>query len=401
MDLDAFNQFPDLPETHVLDNRIYTDQEIFEQEQNKVFKHTWLFVCHESELPKAGSFRTTLAGGKPIIIVRGKDGLIRSFYNICRHRSSPVVRSDSGNAKEFQCFYHLWTYNLEGACTGVTKPDGYKAVNLDKNKLGLIPIRADVIAGLVFVCLSGETEPLAEYLGEIIKPIMEPLSSQKLEVFHFHRADVQTNWKLWQDNNSERYHSMLHVINRKTLPWVKGKTSPMKLRLSNNGHSGYWSDGDAEVDYAAGGYSTVSKGVLPGLKENEMRVINLFPDTMVNIRSNVIRIDRMVPLSVGVTRVEWWGLGLKAISETARSERLKHHNMFWGPTGRNLGEDVIAVEEQWAAMKSEVVRYSILAREENLNPTDDANLRAYYKEWGRRTRRAPHAPFGPAVRDPN
>ena len=75
--------------------------------------------------------------------------------------------------------------------------------------------------------------------------------------------------------------------------------------------------------------------------------------------------------------------------------------MFWVPTGRNLGEDVIAVEEQWAAMKSEVVRYSILAREENLNPTDDANLRAYYKEWGRRTRRAPHAPFGPAVRDPN
>ncbi len=67
--------------------------------------------------------------------------------------------------------------------------------------------------------------------------------------------------------------------------------------------------------------------------------------------------------------------------------------MFWGPTGRNLGEDVIAVEEQWTAMESEVVRYSILAREEDLNPTDDANVRAYYQEWGKRTRRPPHSPF--------
>jgi len=393
MNVENFNEFPDLPSTHVLDNRIYTNEEIFELEQKDIFQSSWLFVCHESELPKPGCFRTTLAAGKPIVIVRGDDGKIRSFYNICRHRSSPVVRADTGRAKEFQCFYHLWTYNLEGNCTGVTKPDGYKSVKLDKNKLGLIPIRTDLIAGLVFVCLNGDTDSLCDYLGDIIEPIIEPLNSAELEVFHFHRADIQTNWKLWQDNNSERYHSMLHVINRKTQPWVKGKKSSMKLRIGMNGHSGYWSDGAAEVDYAAGGYSGVSTGILPGLKENEMRVINLFPDTMVNIRSNVIRIDRMVPVSVGLTRVEWWGLGLKNVSEKTRMERLKHHNMFWGPTGRNLGEDVIAVEEQWTAMNSEVVRYSILAREEDLNPTDDANLRAYYKEWGRRICRQPHAPF--------
>ena len=393
MDLEEFNEVPDLPNTHILDNRIYTNQEIFKDEQTDIFKNTWLFVCHESELPNAGSFRTTSAGGKPIIVVKGNDGLIRSFYNICRHRSSPVVRTDAGCTKEFQCFYHLWTYDLEGACTGITKPDGYRAVKLNKDKLGLIPIRTDVLAGLVFVCLGKETETLQEYLGDIIEPIMEPLSAKKLEVFHFHRADVKTNWKLWQDNNSERYHSMLHVINRKTQPWVKGKTSPMKLRLGKNGHSGYWSDGNAEVDYAAGGYSGVSKGVLPGLRENEMRVINLFPDTMINMRSNVIRIDRMVPQEVGVTRIEWWGLGLEDVSEETRSDRLQHHNMFWGPTGRNLGEDVIAVEEQWTAMESEVVRYSILAREEDLNPTDDANVRAYYQEWGKRTRRPPHSPF--------
>ena len=393
MAVSAGSEIPDLPETHYLDNRIYFDQEIYSQEQSDVFAKVWLFVCHESELAQPGDFRTTLAAGKPVVIVRGQDDVIRTFYNICRHRASPVVRSDAGNATEFQCFYHLWTYGLDGACTGITKPAGYKAVNLDRSKLGLIPIRTETIAGLVFICLNEDAPDLKTFLGDIMAPLMDPLGGEPLDVFHFHKADIATNWKLWQDNNSERYHSMLHVINRKTQPWVKGKTSPMKLRLGENGHSGYWSDGVAEVDYAAGGYAGVSSGILPGLRENEMRVINLFPDTMVNIRSNVIRIDRMVPISPGCTRIEWWGLGLRDVSEEVRSERLRHHNMFWGPAGRNLGEDIIAVEEQWAAMSADVVRYSILAREEELNPTDDANLRAYYQEWGRLTGRAPNAPF--------
>ena len=67
--------------------------------------------------------------------------------------------------------------------------------------------------------------------------------------------------------------------------------------------------------------------------------------------------------------------------------------MFWGPAGRNLGEDVIAVEAQWTTMSTNVMRYSILAREEDLNPTDDANVRAYYQEWGRRMGRKPNAPL--------
>ena len=137
------HDLPDLPSTHYLDNRIFTDQVIFTQELADLFAKVWLFVCHESELANEGDFRTTLAGGKPIVVVRGEDGDIRSFYNICRHRASPVVREDSGNVSEFQCFYHLWTYGLDGACTGITKPEGYKSVKLDRGKLGLIPLRTE------------------------------------------------------------------------------------------------------------------------------------------------------------------------------------------------------------------------------------------------------------------
>ena len=137
----------------------------------------------------------------------------------------------------------------------------------------------------------------------------------------------------------------------------------------------------------------VSIGTLPGMQENEMRVINLFPDVMVNIRSNVVRIDRMVPVAPGRTIVEWRGLGQATDNADLIAEQLRHHNMYWGPTGRNLGEDTIAVEEQWRALNSGIMRYSIIAREEELNPTDDANVRAYYQEWGRRMGYPANAPF--------
>lgn len=384
---------PALPETHYLDNRIFTDETIFAQEQKDIFQRVWLFLCHESELAAPGDFRTATVAGKPVLLVRGPDGQIRAFYNVCRHRAAPVVREDAGNAAEFQCFYHLWTYGLDGACTGITKPGGYEAVRLDRSKLGLIPVRCDTIAGLVFVCLSADTEPLEEFIGPIFDAVREPLGTAPLKVFHYNKAELSANWKLWQDNNSERYHSMLHFINRKTQPWVTAKTSPMKLRLFDNGHSGYWSDGEATVTYEAGGYKDASVGTLPGMRDNEMRVINIFPDLMINIRANVVRLDRMVPAAPGKTMVEWRGLGLAEVPEPIERDRLRHHNMFWGPAGRNLGEDVIAVEAQWASMRTDVVRYSILAREEELNPTDDANVRAYYQEWGRRMGRAPHAPL--------
>jgi methanesulfonate monooxygenase subunit alpha len=384
---------PQLPPTHFLDNRIFTEEGIFRDEQSRIFAKVWQFVCHESEVEKPGDFRCVRVADKAVVLVRGEDGIIRGFHNVCRHRAAEVVREEAGHARFFTCFYHHWTYTLTGELRGVAKPDGYDAVKLDKSALGLLPVRCESLAGLVFVCLDEGAEPLRDFLGDIVRGFLEPLGSLPMEAFHFHKAVLATNWKLWQDNNSERYHAMLHVANRKTLPWVLGKTSPMKLRIEPKGHSGYWADGgEARVEYERGGYSSGAEGTLPGMRPDEMRVINLFPDLMINIRSNVVRLDRMVPLSPGRTLVEWRGLGVKGDSEALRAVRIRQHNLFWGPTGRNLPEDVLAVESQARAMASDDVRYSIIAREEDLNPTDDANVRAYYQEWGRRMGRSAAAP---------
>lgn len=384
---------PRLPDTHYLDNRIFTAPAVFHEEQERIFAKVWLFACHESEVAEPGDFRCVQIAGKSILLVRGTDGVVRAFHNICRHRSAEIVREDSGNARKFTCFYHHWTYGLDGALRGVAKPAGYEAVKLDKSELGLIPARCEILAGLVFVTLNDDAEPLRDFLGDIVHGFLEPLGTIPLETFHFHKAVLKTNWKLWQDNNSERYHAMLHVANRKTLPWVLGATSPMKLRIGTHGHSGYWADGGAAlVEYDKGGYTGGTEGALPGMRGDEMRVINLFPDLMINIRSNVVRVDRMVPIGPDRTLVEWRGLGVKGDDARMRAIRIRQHNLFWGPTGRNLPEDVLAVESQTRAMQADEVRYSIIAREEDLNPTDDANIRAYYKEWGRHMGYPPSSP---------
>jgi methanesulfonate monooxygenase subunit alpha len=384
---------PALPATHYLDNRIFTDEVIFREEQEKIAAKTWQFVCHESEVAEPRDFRCVSLAGKPIVLVRGEDGVLRGFHNMCRHRGARVVREESGSAQSFTCFYHLWNYDLEGRLRAVAKPAGYEAVGLDLSCFGLLPVRVEAVAGLVFACLDPAVEPLRAFLGDVCAGFTEPLGAVPMEVFHFHKALVRTNWKLWQDNNSERYHGMLHVINRKTQPWIHGKSSPMKVRVFANGHGGFWTERDVSVAYERVGTTGVTGNVLPGMRENEQRVVDIFPDLMINIRSNVVRIDRMVPLEPGVTLIEYRGLGVKGDSAEAHAMRLRHHNLLWGPAGRNLPEDVLAVESQWQCMKAGGVRHSVIAREEDLNPTDDANLRAYYQEWGRRMGRSPSHPF--------
>lgn len=391
---------PNLPETHYVDNRIFTDLAVFYDEQKKIFEKVWQFVCHESEVANSGDFRSMRMAEKPIVIVRDGEGVLRGFHNVCRHRGAQVVREESGNARSLTCFYHLWNYALDGRLRSVTKPAAYETVKLDRSRLGLIPIRVEVFAGLIFACLDPEVEPLREYLGDITAAFLEPLSTVPLEVFHFHKALVRTNWKLWQDNNTERYHGLLHAANRKASPWVMEEgPSAMKVHVFPNGHSGCYADGKTKqrLAYERAGYAGITGAPLPGMSENEQRNLALFPDMMINIRSNVVRLDRSVPLEPGLTLVEFRGLGVKGESEEDRALRLRHHNLLWGPAGWNLPEDFLAVEAQFKCMQADAVRHSIIAREEDMNATDDASLRVYYKEWSRRMGRSPSHGFVPTA----
>ncbi|MBP8286418.1 MAG: aromatic ring-hydroxylating dioxygenase subunit alpha [Rhodoferax sp.] len=382
---------PDLPPTHYVNNRIYTDPQIFEEERLKIMASTWRLACHESELPDPGDYRATEIAGIPIVILRGEDCSIRAFFNVCPHRGAKLVRDERGNAKRgMQCFYHLWTFSLDGKCTSITRGKGYENCGLDREKVGLRVVKTEVFCGLVFVCLKDDVPPLGKFLGGMADHIKAHLGQDELEVFHYHRAIINTNWKLFVDNNSELYHEFLHVLNRRTA--VAHKSYNDRSWILYPGSHNIIQQG--VIHYDSFGLDQRTEGTLPGMHPNGMVVMLLFPDVMINIRATVMRIDTMTPIAPDKTLVEWRGVGLKSDTAEMREMRIRQHNEVWGPAGRNLPEDMAAVEAQWETMVHGGSKYSIFAREEGLKPQDDSNLRAFYQQWSKHIGHSPNDPFG-------
>ena len=385
---------PRLPATHYIDNRIYTDQRIFVEEQEKIFAKVWKFCCHESELPEPGDFRTTTLAGKPILIVRGEDGGVRAFYNACPHRGAQIARQPSGNTKVFTCLFHHWTFDSRGACLGISKPEAYEHCGLTAGDCDLRQVRAEVRGGLVFCNLDDEAPSFDAQYGDALSPVADVIGGEPLEVFHYHRVVVPTNWKLWIATNVEVYHVFLHVLNRQTSftspGWFERRTT-----LFPHGHSASTPVDITYDKYKQGDRRWSGRDVtLPGMQPNEFRVANYFPDLMINIRTSAMRLDSVVPLSATEVMVEFRGLGVKGESDDDRRTRIKHHNQFWGPFGRNLPEDAIASVSQMRAMRNGASRYSIIARDEKGAPTmNDEPVRAYYREWSRMMGRLIHNPF--------
>lgn len=373
---------PKLPATHYLDNRVYTDPKIFGLEQERIFRRTWKFVCHESEVPRAGDYRTVSIGGIAVIVVRGADNEIRAFFNVCPHRGAKLVRDTAGHLPEHrvQCFYHHWSFSTRGECLYIPRAEAYAACSINRDAIRLRHVRAETVLGLVFVNLDGEGPSLAEFLGPALDAVRGPLETGSFEVLHYHRVEVKANWKLFVETNGEGYHELLHLLNRTT-----GLSQPNYRKRQWHLHpGGHHTFAPATIDYDRLALGERDRALLPGMVPNGHIVVDLFPDVMVNIRATVVRIDSLIPVAPGLTVLECRGLGLAGDPPDIRELRLRHHNQVWGPCGRNLPEDIWAVETQWDNMSSEASRYSIIAREESNFAMDDAPIRSFYREWRRR-----------------
>lgn len=149
-----------------LSPQIYSEEEIYRLELDRVFGRTWLFLAHDSQLAKPGDFFTTYMGADPVIVSRHRDGSIRAMLNSCRHRGMMVCRAESGNMKQFTCPYHGWVYNLAGELVNAPFEQDVYHGKLNKEEWGLRSIRVETYKGLVFGNFDDDAPSLIDYLGD-------------------------------------------------------------------------------------------------------------------------------------------------------------------------------------------------------------------------------------------
>ncbi|MCB0961327.1 MAG: Rieske 2Fe-2S domain-containing protein, partial [Acidimicrobiales bacterium] len=222
---------PDAVPVPLIPTERYTDPAMFELEREHVFARSWLFAGHESEWPDPGSYRTTTRSGAPLVVVRGDDGVLRAFYDACRHRGAPVTREACGTARRLTCQYHSWSYGTDGTLKQV--PDARSFAGLDKDALGLVPVRCEVSDGWVFVNEDPGAADLRTYLGPVAAQ-MADLDGPSMRAVATVVHPLACNWKLMVDAFLEVYHvRTVHPDNAAILYDDQATT----VAMLPNGHS--------------------------------------------------------------------------------------------------------------------------------------------------------------------
>ncbi|HKH98684.1 MAG TPA: aromatic ring-hydroxylating dioxygenase subunit alpha [Candidatus Sulfotelmatobacter sp.] len=181
---------------------LYTDASVFAAEKEKIFCRTWQVVGRTDQVANPGDYFTTDLVGEPLLFVRGLDGKLRGFYNVCRHRAGPPAEG-CGSGKLFRCGYHGWTYGLDGALISATETEGVEGFR--EEDFALTPVRTEEWFNLVFANLDPEARPLRESLGELPKQA-EKFAFTPMKLFERRTYDMKCNWKTYVDNYLEGYH---------------------------------------------------------------------------------------------------------------------------------------------------------------------------------------------------
>ncbi|TCK33293.1 terephthalate 1,2-dioxygenase alpha subunit [Paraburkholderia sp. BL8N3] len=339
---------------------VFQSKDVYADEQDAIFRGAaWSFLCLEAELEKAGDFRSTFAGDTPVVVTRDTDGELYAFENRCAHRGALVCLANEGNAKDFSCVYHAWTYNLQGNLLGVAFKDGINGKGGMKPDFcmedhGLRKLRVETLHGLVFGSFSDEVAPLEEYLGgEIASRIARVLEGRKPVVLGRFTQMLPNNWKLYVENVKDSYHaSILHLF----------FTTFQLNRLSQRGGIIVDSSGAHHVSYSAvdhsqeqtssdysnqnirseSGHRLEDNSVLKGIDEFgdgiTLQILSVFPGFVLQQIQNAIAVRQILPRGTQETELNWTYIGFDDDTPELREMRLRQSNLV-GPAGYVSMED--------------------------------------------------------------
>nr|AAD12763.1 ethylbenzene dioxygenase large subunit [Pseudomonas fluorescens] len=311
-------------EKGLLDPRIFSDQDLYEIELERVFARSWLLLGHEGHIPKAGDYLTTYMGEDPVIVVRQKDRSIKVFLNQCRHRGMRIERSDFGNAKSFTCTYHGWAYDTAGNLVNVPyekeafcdKKEG--DCGFDKADWGPLQARVDTYKGLIFANWDTEAPDLKTYLSDAT-PYMDVMLDRTEAVTQvitgMQKTVIPCNWKFAAEQFcSDMYHAgtMAHLSGvlsslppEMDLSQVKLPSSGNQFRAKWGGHGTGWFNDDFALLQAIMGPKVVdywTKG--PAAERAKERLGKVLPaDRMVAQHMTIFPTCSFLP---GINTVRTW-----------------------------------------------------------------------------------------------
>ena len=204
----------------------YSDPQFHDLELAAVWRKTWLWAAHVSDLREAGACKVFDRLGESILVLRGDDGEIRAMHNVCMHRGSPLVTQPRGTVRRLVCPYHAWTYALDGSLQKI--PEERNFACLDKADHGLMPVRCETWRGHVFINLDPQAGPLSDHLGSLPDYCRE-FPWENLEIKRYTQVSVACNWKVALDNFIEIYH--IATVHPAIMRWLEVKSfqvTPLK-----------------------------------------------------------------------------------------------------------------------------------------------------------------------------
>jgi Rieske 2Fe-2S family protein len=336
-----------------LPGRLYTDPEVFAQEQERIFESMWFAVARSGELAEPGQFVTKQVGSENVIVVRGRDDELRAFLNVCRHRGARLCDQDAGQVRRnIQCLYHAWTYGLDGAL--VAAPNLTKMQDIDRSEYGLIKVHLREWLGYAWVCLADEPP---SFEAEVIASADERLGGvgviggwqvDELAVGRRITYDVKANWKLIIENFMECYHcATIHPELTEMLPEFAGGYAAQAFI----GH------GAVFAEQAKGFTIDGSEGLepIPGVDaEHDRRyyAITVKPQVFINLVPDHVIFHRMYPLAADRTIVECDWLYLPGVVES-KADLSRSVELF----DRVNRQDFAACEACQPAMSSRAYRH--------------------------------------------
>lgn len=342
-------------------NSLYRDPAIFEEEMARIYRNTWVWVAHESDLPGKNTFKTSWVGREPVIVTRDRDAKLHVLLNRCRHRAASICERGKGKASVFVCPYHGWSYDPDGRLRKVPHEFGYQE-DFDKSEFPLVSLRVETYNGMIFATFRDDIEPLDTFLGPARKWIdlfMKQGAGFGVKTLGEHRFRFPGNWKIQLENTTDAYH--FPIVHKTFLDSLDEDTENVFDVLGQggwvedlgNGHSvmvmipdliDLEENLDAPIPerFAELAQELRDEGHDDATVRRVVRAVggsgfnlNLFP----NVACSMAFFRVLRPVAVDETEIMHVAIGMEGGPAAGNRMRLRLHEHFQGPMGFGTPDD--------------------------------------------------------------